>query len=272
VGNPHAQPRDCAPPGCGSRGCAILGPGRTLGADSTFRRLLIAELGRGVRNGPSRVPIMIDPGTLIFGAISAFAAGASAIIAWFARADSLSAADRAGKAEESALQAWKDSALALKEANDLSVQHHAEILARERKIRRVEVAEHFRRWYTEEAMRRVLGETLSAADRAEKRELAIRITASGEPGASVLATKVIEAVSLVVKGDMSTAIAAAATISTHTHRWVEDPETFTEALRDEFTVEKIVDTLQDAVDSMETAMAADRVDGVTDARQASAPD
>lgn len=206
---------------------------------------------------------MVDPGTLIFGAISAFAAGASAIIAWVSRADSLSAAGRAEKAEESALQAWKDSALALKEANDLSAKQHAEGIARERKIRRVEVAEHFRRWYTEDAMRRVLGESLSASDRAEKRELAIRITATGEPGASVLATKVIEAVAQVIKGDMSSAVAAAATISTHTHRWVEDPETFTAALIDEFTVEKIVDSLQDAVTAMETAIAGERIDGVS---------
>lgn len=204
---------------------------------------------------------MDDPGALILAAISAFAAGASAIVAWFSRADSLSAADRAARAEESALQAWKDSALALKEANELSAKHHAERLARERKIRRVEVAEHFRRWYTEEAMRRVLGERLSADERAEKRALAIRLTATGEPGASVLATKVIEAASEVVEGDMSTAVKAAGTISTHTHRWVEDPETFIEALRDEFTVERIVDNLQDAVDAMETAMAAEPVDG-----------
>ncbi|GAA1948888.1 hypothetical protein GCM10009816_07160 [Microbacterium aquimaris] len=55
---------------------------------------------------------------LILGAVSAAAAGASAIITWVSRADTIAAADRATKAEKAALSAWRDSATALKEANE----------------------------------------------------------------------------------------------------------------------------------------------------------
>lgn len=199
---------------------------------------------------------MEDPGTLILAAIATFAAGISAIVAWFARSDSLRAADRAEEAERAALKAWQDTAIALKESNELSASQHAERLARERKVRRVEVAEHFRRWYTEDAVRRVMGQHPSAKERAEKRDLAIRLTGTGEPGASALATKVIEAATGVVESDMKTALMAAATIASNTHSWVEDPEAYSEATRDDFTPERVVDTLQEALDGFEAVMAA----------------
>lgn len=203
---------------------------------------------------PSRV-LDMDPGSIIIATIGAVAGAASAIIAWSARADSLDAADRAKKAEAAALRAWEQSANALKEANDLSVAQYADRLARERKIRRVEVAEHFRRWYTEEAIRVVMGEAKSAQEQSEKRDLLIRLTATGEPGASALATEVIRALSRAKKGELKTGLEAAAEITDLTSSWINDPETFVSSREASITMESLTAELQKAVSSIEADMA-----------------
>ncbi|KRD51940.1 hypothetical protein [Microbacterium sp. Root280D1] len=194
-------------------------------------------------------------GTIILAAVSAVAGGASAIIAWVARADTLDAARRAETAEAAALAAWEQSAAALKDANELAEKQYADRLARERKIRRVEVAEHFRRWYTEEAMRVVLSETMSAEARAEKRDLLIRLSATGEPGASALATEVITALARAKKGNIQTGIETAAKIAELTHSWVEDPEAFLTSREGTITAESLATELQKAVSDLETVIA-----------------
>ncbi|QCR39918.1 hypothetical protein C1N74_05435 [Microbacterium sp. SGAir0570] len=103
-------------------------------------------------------------------------------------------------------------------------------------------------------MRRLLGQRMSDREKAEKRELLIKMTATGEPGASVVATVIIEAVQKVVPGDMSSVVAAAAKISTATHQWIEDPEAYTESVRSDFTADRIGDRIVSATGLMEEAM------------------
>lgn len=195
-------------------------------------------------------------GSIILAAVGAAAGGASAIIAWAARADSLKAASRAERAEAAALRAWEDSASALKEANDLKTLQYAERLARERKIRRVEIAEHFRRWYLEDTMRVATGEERSAKARAERRELSIRLTATGEPGASMLGAEMIKASALVEAGELTSAVEASIKITTLTHAWVQDPEGFESDREDMFTADSLAEQITTAVDDLEAALAA----------------
>lgn len=196
----------------------------------------------------------MDPASLLIAGISALGGGASAIVAWAARADSLVAARRAEAAEEAALRAWQDSAAALIRANDLQERQFAERLARERKLRRVEVAEHVRRWYSESAMRTVIGVRATPEQNAEKRDLAIRLSSTDEPGAHALGLEVIEATKKAEKGNLRSAMNAAAAIGQLTFSWIEDPEQFMADRKATITVESLVDRMQGSVDDMEAAL------------------
>ncbi|WP_031206235.1 hypothetical protein [Microbacterium sp. UCD-TDU] len=168
----------------------------------------------------------MDPGSIIIATIGALAGGASAIIAWAARADSLRAAKRAEQAESAALRAWEQSASALKEANSQRAEQFSERVDRERRLQRFEIGERLRSRFLDDAFRAATGIAATPEEMVAGRELATRARATGEPGASALLGALKAAIDRISVDDTETVVPSMVDVDDLTKRWIADPEKF----------------------------------------------
>jgi hypothetical protein len=178
----------------------------------------------------------MDWASLVAVAVSAIAAVASAIIALFARADSLSAARRADAAERAALSAWRDTADALLNANAITERQHLERLNRERLLRRVEAAEPLRRWLLKRTTEIADVDTSNqeVLESTELEEMSMRVIDTGEPNARSLIEAVRIPVAYAPSPDFEKPYVVHSMISGLISEWIRDPEGF-EEIRDDIT-------------------------------------
>ncbi len=166
--------------------------------------------------------------------VAALGTGAAAIIAWTARADALKAQENAEAAQGAAVDAWQRAAGALEKANDIQLKMSEDAISRDRLQTRTAIGEALRRWYTEHAIRLAMGRTPSISERKEKRDLGLRLSGAGEPGAASVAVALDVAMRDIKLGDVDSALKASVGVMEEVRSWIRDPEAYMESQKSSF--------------------------------------
>lgn len=184
--------------------------------------------------------------------VTALATGAATIVAWASRADALAAKKSADAAQVAAVEAWQRAAGALEEANRIQVEITSAATARERRIRRAEMAEPASHLFASECIRVATGAP-AVSDAKAKRDIMLRITGSGEPAGFLLLNMLDRTKKDVIVGDFVSSAKASSLCISLAREWVEDPETFESTHRGTISPERMAEQLAEAEENFTEA-------------------